>query len=340
MNIKSIGYLLLGLFLIGNFSCGTKPNDDKETGKPEAEAMMSGNKLLFTGAYTKKEGHVDGKADGIDIYSLSSAGELEHLSTSQQVINPSYLALSDDGRFLYAVQETGADVDTTGSVTSFRINAEDGSLELINTQPSYGFAPCYITVDSKNRMAFVVNYVGGIVLVYPLAEDGSLNQASQVLRLEGSGSHSRQESSHPHSVILSRDEQYVFVADLGTDLIMIYKVDYQKHELVPAGIPSVSVSSEAGPRHMVFDPEGDYLYVVNELSSSVSVFSFNRERGELSFLQEISTLPDDFEGESWCADIHISNDGKYLYASNRGHDSLVIFGIEEDGSLSLIGYES
>ena len=296
--------------------------------------------LLFTGTYTKKEGHVDGKATGIDVYKLPMDGSMQRLYTESNVINPSYLTISSDGNFLYTVNETGSDVDTTGSISAFRIMGTKGNLEFINSQPSFGFAPCYIETDSKNRIVLITNYVGGIVAIYPIDSVGGIGAASQVLTMKGKGPHERQDSPHPHSIILSPDEKFALVADLGTDQIMKYEVDYSSYQLIPAEQPFVKVDDAAGPRHMVFHPSGKFFYVINELNSTISVFAYTAGSGDLIPIETVSTLPDEFSGANHCADVHISENGKFLYGSNRGHNSIVAFGIDEnDGTLSLLGHE-
>ncbi|MDA0973449.1 MAG: lactonase family protein [Bacteroidetes bacterium] len=305
------------------------------------------SKFLFVGNYTKMEGHVHGKAEGIQVYRLSEDEYPELLFTSKEAINPSYITVSADGRFLYAVNETGPDVGDEAKIAAYEINDSTGVLTLLNEQSSHSFAPCYISVDSQNRLVFVVNYVGGVVAVYPINADGSLAGASQVIRLEGQGPHQRQDASHPHSIILSPDEEFAFVADLGTDKIMVYKIDYLQAELIEASVPFVKLEVPPdsghlgmGPRHLVFHPDGLHLYAVNELSNTISVFQYQAENGNLIAQQSTSTLPLSFSGANVCAAIHISEDGKFLYASNRGHDSVVIYSIDpQTGSLEHIGHE-
>jgi 6-phosphogluconolactonase len=315
---------------------GVKKLDDKNM----TDDVSIKSKIIFVGNYTKKEGHVDGKADGIEVYKVSENEDLELLFTDQETINPSYLTISVDGRFLYAVNETGPDVGDEAKISAYEIGSSTGSLTLINSQSSHSFAPCYIRVDSENRLVFIVNYVGGTVAIYPLNADGSLEEASQVLIMEGQGPHSRQEASHPHSIVLSPDEQFAFVADLGTDKIMIYKIDYEQGKLEAGSVPFVGLEPASGPRHTVFHPNGSFFYVINELSSTITMFEYNSEYADLRALQTVTTLPFSYSGENSCADIHISEDGNYLYGSNRGHDSIVIYSINhETGSLDLIGHE-
>jgi len=328
------------LILFGIVCCQPKEKESVTEAKPATRTKMEG-KYLFTGTYTKKEGHVDGKANGFLISRIRSDNSIEPVYTETNSINPSFLTLSGDGRYLYVVNETGADVDTVGSVSAFRVDQKSGKTMKINSQPSYGLAPCYITTDKQNRLAMITNYVGGVVVVYPITSDGSLEVASQVIRLEGKGpSESRQEASHPHSINLSPEGKYAYVADLGTDKIMIYKVDYERKKLIATDPGFVLLTPGSGPRHMVFSPTKPLVYVITELRNTIVALKYNAATGALTPFQTISTLPGDFEGESWTADIHISEDGNYLFGSNRGHNSIVSYIINRDGSLTLLGFES
>lgn len=334
--------MILGSFAIFCALIGCQSGKKDVASKEEQvnHSEMKG-KYLFTGTYTKKEGHVDGKASGLVISQIAADHTIIPVYTEQGVVNPSYLTISYDGVYMYVVNETGPDVDTVGSVSAFRIDKASGNTKLINSQPSYGFAPCYITTDSQNRLALITNYVGGTVVIYPIGKDGSLGMASQVIQLEGNGpDESRQEASHPHSINLSPDGKYAYVADLGTDRIMIYRMDYDSKKLIPAETAYVRVAPGSGPRHMTFDRKAQFAYVISEMGNTITVFSYDSENGNLHQLQVISTLPEDFEGDSWTADIHISVNEKYLYGSNRGHNSIVGYEIKSDGTLTLGGFTS
>ncbi len=330
------------IILIISFSFSTCTQTENSNSKQNDTSIKSNSNYLFIGTYTKKEGHVDGKAAGIYLYAQNAeTGKLTYQSVAKDVINPSFLTLSSDGNFLYAVNETGPDVDSTGSICAFAIDPETKALRLLNKQSSHSFAPCHISVDKKNRFAFVANYVGGKVVVYPIEKDGSLGLASEIITLQGKGDHPRQESSHPHSVVLSPDNRFAYVPDLGTDKIMIYNVDYENGKLLPNELPYVTISNGSGPRHFTFHPNGKFAYVINELSNTITSFEFDKEIGNLKPIEDRSTLPADFTGDSFTADIHITPDGKFLYGSNRGHDSIVAFKIDEgSGKLTLIEHES
>lgn len=291
---------------------------------------------LYVGTYTKKEGHVDGKADGIYSYSVQQ-GTLAERTTAANIINPSYLTLDDEGQLLYAVSEIGPDVDSSGQLAAYSIT-ENGSLRELNRQPTFGFAPCYVSLHPSGSAAFVANYVGGTVAVYPRLKDGSLGEASQTIRFEGKGPHPEQEASHPHCILSSPDGQYVYVADKGTDRINGFRWDKGGNKLQPLTPPFTEVQAAAGPRHLVFHPKQPYLYLINEINSTVDVFAYRAESGTLAPLQSITTLPEGYDGPNASADIHLSPDGAFLYASNRGHNSLAIYQVGKDGLLTPKGF--
>ena len=336
-------FLLICILMISGMFSGCMEKNETDT--QETDDMNNRQeeqaRYLFVGTYTKKEDHVDGKADGINIFRVSNGGELEITATEKNVINPSYLTLSSDGNNLYVVNETGPDVDTTGSISAFRVNPANGSLELINSQSSHAFAPCYVTLDARDRLALITNYVGGVVAVYPIQSSGALGKASQVIRLTGHGPVSaRQQSSHPHSVNISPENTFAYVADLGTDRIMIYRIDYKNNRLIPAVTPYFEMEPGAGPRHMAFHPLGKYVYVINELNNTIVALRYDDKTGQLEALHPVTTLPNHYVGDSYTADIHITDDGRFLYSSNRGHNSIAAFQIDyESGHLTALGHE-
>jgi 6-phosphogluconolactonase len=291
---------------------------------------------FYVGTYTKKEGHVDGKADGIYRFTLSADGLSEQI-TREGIINPSYLTLDAEQQLLYAVSEIGPDVDSSGQVVAYRIG-KDGQLQELNRQPTFGFAPCYVSLHPDGSAVFVANYVGGTIAVYPRQEDGQLAEASQTWNFHGKGPHAEQDASHPHCILPSPDGQYVYVADKGTDLVSGFR--WQAGRLSPLESGTTKVQSGSGPRHLAFHPRLPYLYLINELNATVDVFAYETATGALQHRQNISTLPDDYEGWNACADIHLSPDGKSLYASNRGHNSLALFQVGEDGRLTPNGQVS
>jgi 6-phosphogluconolactonase len=291
---------------------------------------------VYVGTYTQ------GEDEGINLLRMDGeSGKLESLGVVAQAENPSFLAIHPNGRFLYAVNEIGQyEGQQSGSVSAFRLDPGTGQLSSINTQSSRGGAPCHIVVDKEGRNALVANYTGGNVCVLPITADGSLSRASDVEQHEGSGPDPRrQEGPHGHSINLDAGNRFAVAADLGLDKLLVYRFDPEAGTLTPNDPPSSSVAPGAGPRHFDFHPNGRLAFAINELASTVTAFHYDPESGTLVETQTHSTLPGDFEGNNSTADIHVHPNGRFLYGSNRGHDSLAIFRIDEQaGTISPIGH--
>jgi len=295
-----------------------------------AEAQLETPLRFYTGTFTS-EG-----AEGIYLCSLDQAsGAISQLQVSKGVDNPNYLNKSADGKYLYVVSRSPKAIDSSGgSVMAYKIKP-DGSLEFLNKQSSHGEDPCYVDVTADGKFVAVANYGGGSVALYPVKEDGALEPASSVIQHEGSGPNkARQTKAYAHSIRFSKQNDLVFAADLGADKLFIYTLDRTRRKLLPAAQPFVGLPPGSGPRHFDFSPEMKFCYVVNELLSTVTVLLQQGDR--FSEIQTISALPADFSGTSFCADIHLSPDGKWVYASNRGHQSIVVFQRGEDGKLTLL----
>ncbi|MEJ7692752.1 lactonase family protein [Daejeonella sp.] len=255
--------------------------------------------------------------------------------------SPNFLALNIDKKHLYVACSKGTLSDGKGSVMSFTIDPKTGMLTKLNEQSSEGVGPAHVSVDPKGRFAYVSNYSAGNLAVYPINQDGSLGKASDVVQHFGKGIvASRQEAPHVHSTIPSADGKFIYVSDLGIDKIMIYEVK-ETGKLMPASTPFVSSMPGSGPRHLAIHPNGNFAYSAEELTSTVASYSVNKATGELVPLARAEMLPDDFTSRNSAADIHFSPDGKFLYASNRGHESLVIYKVNrKNGRLELVGHEN
>ena len=291
---------------------------------------------LYVGTYTS------GKSEGIYVYRMhTNSGELK-LSSSVRSVNPSFLAIDRKKQFLYAVNEVPDFGESAGgAVSAFAIDQKSGGLKFLNQQPSLGADPCHLFVSRKRKSLLVANYTGGSVAVLPIKTDGSLGPASDVKQHEGAGIKEQQKGPHAHCVILDRSERYAMVADLGVDKVMIYDFNRTTGKLVAANQPWAPLKPGAGPRHLSLHPDGEYAYVINELDSTVTVFKYDGDEGTLSEVDTVSTLPSGFSGTNYCADVHISLSGKFLYGSNRGHDSIVTFAIDErTGKLSQLDHTS
>jgi 6-phosphogluconolactonase len=291
--------------------------------------------LLYVGTYTR------GKSEGLYVYRMNLAsGELKHSATVKGSSNPSFLAIDPARKFLYAVNESNQFAGRKGGgVTAFAIDQKTGDLRKLNEQPSPG-VPCHVSVHPSGKFVLAANYGGGNVVIYPVNAGGGLAEASDVAQHVGTGADpKRQEGPHAHCIMLDQAGRYAFAPDLGIDRVMIYKVDTKSGRLVPNGFAATRPG--AGPRHFDFHPTGRFAYVINELDSTLTAFAYDKAKGALKELQTVSTLPADFKGTSYCADVHVHPSGKFVYGSNRGHDSIVAFAIERStGKLALIGHES
>ena len=292
--------------------------------------------LMYVGTYTS------GRSEGIYIYKLDLAdGSLERVGVARGVTNPSYLALDRARRLLYSVEETEEyEGEKSGAVSAFRVDRRDGGLAFVNRQASKGGAPCYVTADNAGRFVLVANYVGGNVAVLPVLKGGELGKAVEVEQGSGSGPvRERQESPHAHCVLLDASNRHAYACDLGADKVMGYDFDARRGTLTPNARASVSLKPGAGPRHLTFDRAGRHAYVLNELDSTVTAFARAPRSGALRELKTYSILPADFKGENTGADIHLTPDGRFLYCSNRGHDSIAAFRVNaRAGSLTPAGH--
>jgi 6-phosphogluconolactonase len=303
--------------------------------------------LVYVGSYTAPivfgTGQVfQGKGEGITILRMDQdSGALEPVSVMAGVANPSYLAFDHTGQFLYAVNELKSYQDRpTGTVSAFAVDPATGGLRFLNKQPTHGTDPCHVTVDTKRQHVFVANFMSGSVCVLPVRDDGGLGEACDFIQHQGAGIDPvRQTGPHAHSVTLDATNRYAFVPDLGLDKLFIYKFDAKRGMLEPNGVPWIKMKPGAGPRHVALHPGGGFAWLINELNSTVAALALDRETGALRELQIVSTLPEGFRGENTCADVQISPSGGFLYASNRGHDSIAIFRVDQrTGRLRHVGH--
>jgi 6-phosphogluconolactonase len=305
--------------------------------------------FVYVGTYTDPirfgTGQVlQGKGRGIHIYRFDHAtGELTEAGVAERVVNPSYLAFDPARRFLYAVNEMKefqGKVD--GAVSAFRIDPLTGGLGFLNIKATHGTDPCHLMVDRQGRCVLVANFASGSVCVLPINPDGSLGDASDVIQHEGSSVHpTRQTSPHAHAIEIDAANRFVFVPELGLDKVMIYELDSARGKLSPnPRQPFVTVKPGAGPRQLVMHPNGRFAYLINELDSTITAYRYDPATGRLEDIVTVPTLPSDFSSVSTCAEVQVAPSGKFLYGSNRGHDSIVVYAIDEgSGSLTLVGHE-
>ncbi|MBT4498621.1 MAG: lactonase family protein [Gemmatimonadetes bacterium] len=293
---------------------------------------MADELLVYVGTYTRRG------SEGVYVYRLDmGTGALMQVGAGAGVENPSFLAIAPDKKHLYAVGEVGEfNGKESGAVGAFAIDQESGELTFLNQQASEGNGPCHISIDQNGKYALVANYGGGSVSILPIQEDGSLGEASDFVQHEGgSVDEGRQKGPHAHSINVDPTNQFAFAADLGLDQVLCYRIEGGK--LPPNEPPFTAVAGGEGPRHFDFHPSGKFAYLITEMGNKVVAFNYDSAKGTLEEIQMISTLPEGWEGTSYCADVHVSPDGRFLYGSNRGHDSIAIYAIDQaTGMLSLV----
>ena len=320
----------------GAFAAGSALLDSQRRGHPNAIKSLFKDVSLYVGTYTNNN-----RSEGIYLYRMNLAsGKLERLSSTPGISNPAFLAIDPSKRFLYAANESGEFLGKKGGgFTSFSIDQNTGALTKLNEVTTPG-VPCHLSAHPSGKAILGANYGGGNVVIYPVKKDGSLGEMSDVAQHTGKGvDPRRQEGPHAHCVMLDATGQFAFAPDLGIDKVMIYKVDAAKAKLKPNGFAALKPG--AGPRHFAFHPTYDFAYVISELNSTMTAFRYDKSKGALTELQTLSTLPEGYKQTSYCADVHVHPSGKFLYGSNRGHNSIVIFSIDErTGKLTLIGHES
>jgi 6-phosphogluconolactonase len=292
--------------------------------------------LVYVGTYTNKN-----RSKGIYAFRFDAgSGKLDPLGLVAEMANPSFLAIHSNNRWLYAVSEM-ADRrgKSTGSVSSFSIDTKSAKLTLRNTVDSKGDGPCFVRTDHTGKNVLVANYNSGSAAVLPIKDDGTLAEASAVVQDHGTGADKeRQAGPHAHSFNVSPDNRFAVCCDLGTDKVMVYHFDAAKGSLTPNDPPFTSLKPGSGPRHFDFHPSARYAYSINELSSTVTAFSYDKAKGVLTEIQTLSTLPPDYKSPNQStADVHVHPSGKFLYGSNRGHNSIVVYSIAPStGKLTYI----
>lgn len=292
--------------------------------------------ILFASAFKP------GEAGAIHAFQFDSAsGAFKPLAQTTDVSNPFFLVVSPDKRFLYSIDAKVFSGPDNEFVAAYAIEGRTGKLKRLNKQSSLGTASCYLDIDNSGKSVLVANYTTGSVAALPVQENGTLGEAVSFIQHHGSSvDPQRQKSPNAHCIVISPDQRFALAADLGIDKIMIYQLDAQSATLRPnTAQPYAAVSPGSGPRHLTFHPHGQQVYVINELKNTITFFDYNAASGQLTARQTIPTLPADFTGVSHCADLKITPDGKYLYGTNRGHDSLAMYRIQDNGELELLGIE-
>jgi 6-phosphogluconolactonase len=290
--------------------------------------------LVYVGTFSQRG------SQGIYVFQFDRArAALKLQQTVPGLESPSFITIDKSGKFLYSVNRGRADVnDKGGSVSAYAINAKTGHLSGLNTRSSYGDAPCFISLDQTDKHVFICNYNGANMLVLPVFKDGLVGVPSDSKKYSGNSVNpERQAEPHIHSSYPSADNKFLYVCDLGSDKVYVYKFDAATGRLSDAEVPFTSVHPGSGPRHLAFHPTGKFAYVVEELSSTLCVFGVDTQSGSLAVLQDtVRALPSSFTGTNTSADIHFHPNGKFLYMSNRGHNSISVFAVATDGHVKLV----
>jgi 6-phosphogluconolactonase len=294
---------------------------------------------VYVGTYTQ------GASKGIYLLELDLAsGSLTSKGLAVESVNPSFLAVHPSRRFLYAVGEVGDfQGEKSGAVSAFTVDAASGTLSLLNQQSSRGQGPCYVAVDRTGKNALVANYGSGSVACLPISGDGRLKPASAFVQHAGSVAlPKRQQGPHAHSINLDAANRFAIAADLGLDKLLVYRFDAASGSLTPNDPPFTRVAPGSGPRHFAFHPDGKHAYVINEITLTVTAFDYDADRGVLGDIQTISTLPEGTQGKGLStAEVQVHPSGKFLYGSNRGHNTIAIFAIDpSSGRLTAVGHAS
>ncbi len=323
MKNSAIFFMSIAVLLLASCT-GNKSNNTLQ------DSVLLTNYYLLVGTYT------NGSSTGIYVYDLNQeTGDMNYVNKSPEVSNPSYLAVSGDEKFVYAVSEDG---EGLGAVNSFSFDKINGSLKYLNSEKTTGDHPCYVAVNKGNNFVTTANYTGGSLSVFPVKTDGSLESASQVFgyqEIKG-----KDIPSHIHTTVFSPDAQYLFVTDLGKDKIYKYyiKLDSENKLFLQEQQVAAELDSLSGPRHLAFHPNGNYLYCIGELSGKITVFQY--DKGNLNTLQTIASDTTSGTDKKGSADIHLTPDGQFLYASNRlKADGIAIFRVNDDGTLVSVGYQ-
>ncbi len=299
-----------------------------------ADSASTKQFFVYFGTYTGT------KSKGIYVSRFDSAtGKLSEPMLAAQTVNPAYLAIAPDRRSLFAVNETEQfNGQASGAVSVFKLDTSTGKLDFLNQQPSSGIDPCHIVANPDGKYVLVANYTSGSVAAFPVETNGFLAPASSVIQHHGSSvNRERQAGPHAHCVAVDGANHRVFVCDLGLDKVMIYRLNEANGELAPEETPSIGLKPGTGPRHIAFSPDGRYAYVLGEMGATLTAFAYNPEHGALNEIQTISTLPEDFHGKNTSAEVALVPSGKFIYASNRGNDSIAVFAVNEaSGRLSFV----
>jgi 6-phosphogluconolactonase len=297
-----------------------------------AAVAQAGEALVFVTCFKS------GKDGAVEAFRLDvPSGRLTPLRRVANVENSYFMTVSADQKFLYVLHAKEFGSKTHESVAAFAVTGRDGDLRLLNRQSTLGSASCYLHLDATGRTLLVANYMGGSVASLPVRRSGSLGKVvSRMQHVGGSGAPEPQDGPHAHCIVTSPDNRFACAADLGLDQVLVYRLDAAKAKLTPHDKPPGRTTRGSGPRHMVFHPAGKHLYAINELGGTITVFDYEPKTAALVERQTVSTLPKEYQGKNACADLKITPNGRFLYGTNRGHDSIASYRVGPDGQLALL----
>jgi 6-phosphogluconolactonase len=345
--------LVVGGAVLASLASTTRASAQRVTSQVPAQTAQSGNaaapgsRFLYVGTYTAPNlapgGTVPSTAQGIYAFRMDGeSGALSQIQVVPDIENPSWVTTDPQGRWLYATSEvdTWKGQSNTGGITAFSINPSTGMLTQINDQPTMGAIPAHSTIDPSGKYVLVANYTGANFVVFPIQDNGGLGAATQIVPLSGNGPDpDRQTAPFGHQIQFDPGGKYAFGNDLGTDHVWVWSFDAGQGKLTPNTVPDVKVASGSGPRHSAFHPTGKFFYVISEMASSVTAYRYDATKGTAIWRQTVSTLPPDFAGTSTCAELIMHPTGRWIYGSNRGHDSIVGYRIDQTtGMLSTIDW--
>ncbi len=293
--------------------------------------------FVYFGTYT------GAKSKGIYAWRMTDEGKLTRVGLMAETANPTYLAVHPNGKVLYSIGEINKFGDKkAGSVSAFAVDTATGKLTALNSQSSGGTGPCHIDVDRQGKCVVVANYGGGSVEVLPIKDDGSLGEPGTFIQHEGTSvNKSRQEGPHGHCIVIDPSQKFAVACDLGLDKVLVYKLDAANAKLTPNDPPFATIAPGSGPRHIAFHPKGKFAYVISEMLCTMTAFEWDSGRGTLKEIQTISTLPGELEKGFSTAEVYVHPSGKFVYGSNRGHDSIVVYSCDEKtGKLTLVEHQN
>jgi len=342
-----VGAVALAPFVAPSIAAAQQTTERREEDDERDDGRRAPSRVVYVGTYTSRApgGVVDSTSKGVYVFNMNGRNGALSLIQVVELVDPSWVTIDTNLRHVYATSEvsTWKGTPNSGGITAYAVDAASGKLSFINDQPTRGAIPAHVILDPSEKFALVANYIGANFTVLPVQSNGGVGPATDVFAVTGKGPNTaRQAAPHPHQTLFDPAGKFVFGPDLGTDKVWSWTLNTSAGELVAnANLPYDQVASGSGPRHMSFHPSGRFVYVLDELVSSITAFSYDQASGTFIWIQTVSTLPADFTGHRSTAEIIVHPSGKWVYASNRGHDTIVTFRIDQTtGKLKVINWTS